>query len=406
MGTFVYEAVEPSGRTVRGSIEAENQQSVLSKLQELRYHIVSVDEKRASALKLLSGGGRRMGKVKLAALVVFSRQFATMIDAGINILKCLDILEQQIKDPVLKTVVGEARKDVVGGSSLTEALAKHPRVFTKLFVSMVRAAEVGGILDQILDRLATFLEKEQEITGRIKGAMVYPCVVMVFAVLMVIAMFLFVLPTFKEIFADFDSELPKITSMMFAISTFMRNCWYVLLAMPFGTFFAFKTYYGTDKGRWNLDKLKLKIPVIGELVQKMAISRFSRTLGTLVNSGVPVLRALEIVSETAGNVVIAKAVTDARACVREGQKISAPLEASGMFPPMVTQMIDVGEETGRMSDMLIKVATFYDNEVDVAVKALTSLIEPALIIFLGAIVGFIVASIMVPMFTMINQINK
>jgi type IV pilus assembly protein PilC len=194
--------------------------------------------------------------------------------------------------------------------------------------------------------------------------------------------------------------------MMFAISTFMRNCWYMLLATPIATFFGFKYYYSTEKGRWNLDKLKLKIPVIGELVQKMAISRFSRTLGTLVNSGVPVLRALEIVSETAGNVVIAKAVTDARACVREGQKISAPLEASGMFPPMVTQMIDVGEETGRMSDMLIKVATFYDNEVDVAVKALTSLIEPFLIIFLGGIVGFIVASIMVPMFTMINQINK
>src|SRR5438034_3770766 len=240
----------------------------------------------------------------------------------------------------------------------------------------------------------------------IKVAMIYPCLVLVFAIGMVFAMMVFVLPTFKDIFADFGGKLPAITSMMFALSTFMRNFWYLVIAMPFGIVAAFKYYYTLDSGRWNLDRLKLKLPIIGELVQKMAISRFSRTLGTLVNSGVPMLRSLEIVSETAGNVVLAKAVTDARNCVREGQKISQPLEASGMFPPMVTQMIDIGEETGRMSDMLIKVASFYDQEVEIAVKALTSLIEPALIIFLGGIVGFIVASIMVPMFTMINQINK
>jgi len=271
---------------------------------------------------------------------------------------------------------------------------------------MIKAAEIGGILDQILDRLATFLEREQEITGRIKGAMVYPTCVLVFAVLMVVAIFLFVLPTFKEIFADFHSTLPVITQLMFGISTFMRDFWYIIGAIPFAVFFFFKWYYGTETGHWNLDKVKLRLPVIGELVQKMAISRFARTLGTLVNSGVPVLRALEIVGETAGNVVLCKAVSDARSCVREGQKISAPLEASKLFPPMVTQMIDIGEETGRMSDMLVKVAVFYDNEVEVAVKALTSLIEPALIIVLGGIVGFIVASIMVPMFTMINQINN
>jgi type IV pilus assembly protein PilC len=404
MGTFTYEAVEPTGRTIRGKIDADNQQAVLTKLQALNYHVVEVSEKRGASLPVLKPN--KMGKVKLNSLVIFSRQFATMIDAGINILKCLDILECQMKDPVLKMVVGECRKDVVGGASLTEALQKHPRVFSKLFVSMIRAAEVGGILDKILDRLATFLEKEQEITGRIKGAMVYPCVVLVFAILMVIAMFMFVLPTFKEIFNEFDSDLPAITQILFTISDLMRKLWFLVFASPFAIFFTFKWYNGTDKGRWNLDKLKLRLPVVGELVQKMAISRFSRTLGTLVNSGVPVLKALEIVSETAGNVVIAKAVTDARNCVREGQKISAPLEQSGQFPPMVTQMIDIGEETGRMSDMLIKIATFYDQEVDVAVKALTSLIEPFLIIFLGGIVGFIVASIMVPMFTMINEINK
>jgi type IV pilus assembly protein PilC len=404
MPTFTYRAVESGGRTVRGQIEGDSQQAVLAKLRERNVQILDIAEQKAGALGMLRMN--RVGKVKLNALVVFSRQFATMIDAGINVLKCLDILENQTKDPVLKTVIGECRRDVVGGSSLTEAVQKHPRVFSKLYCSMIKAAEIGGILDQILDRLATFLEREQEIIGKIKGAMVYPCVVLVFAVLMVFAMMMFVLPTFKDIFADFGGKLPAITAMMFGISTFMRRFWYLIMAMPFGIVAAFKYYYSLESGRWNLDLLKLKIPVVGELVQKMSISRFSRTLGTLVNSGVPMLRALEIVSETAGNVVIAKAVTDARNCVREGQKISQPLENSGMFPPMVTQMIDVGEETGRMSDMLIKVATFYDNEVEVAVKALTSLIEPALIIFLGGIVGFIVASIMVPMFTMINEINK
>jgi type IV pilus assembly protein PilC len=404
MGTFVYTAVESSGKTVRGRMEAENQQTVLAKLRERNIQVLDVTEAKTGGLAAFKMN--RVGKVKLGSLVVFSRQFATMIDSGINVLKCLDILENQTKDPVLKTIIGDARRDVVGGASLTEAVQKHPRVFSKLYVSMIKAAEIGGILDQILDRLATFLEREQEITSKIKGAMVYPCVVMVFAVCMVFALMMFVLPTFKDIFADFGGKLPLITSLMFGVSGFMRTFWYVVVLTPVAIVWAFKYYYTLESGRWNLDRLKLRIPVTGELVQKMAISRFSRTLGTLVNSGVPMLRALEIVSETAGNVVIAKAVTDARNSVREGQKISQPLEASGMFPPMVTQMIDIGEETGRMSDMLIKVATFYDQEVEIAVKALTSLIEPMLIIFLGGIVGFIVASIMVPMFTMINEINK
>jgi type IV pilus assembly protein PilC len=405
MPTFTYKAIEAGGKTVKGRLEGESQQAVLTKLRERNVQVVDVTESKSGAVLALLKMNR-VGRVKLAALVVFSRQFATMIDAGINVLKCLDILENQTKDPVLKTVICDCRRDVVGGSSLTEAVNKHPRVFSKLYVSMIKAAEIGGILDQILDRLATFLEREQEIIGKIKGAMVYPCVVLVFAICMVFAMMIFVLPTFKDIFADFGGELPAITSMMFSISTFMRTFWYIVLAMPVVFVSGLKYYNTTDSGRWNIDKFKLKIPVVGELIQKMAISRFARTLGTLVNSGVPMLRALEIVAETAGNVIIAKAVTDARNCVREGQKISAPLEASGMFPPMVTQMIDVGEETGRMSDMLIKVANFYDQEVEIAVKALTSLIEPALIVFLGGIVGFIVASIMVPMFTMINEINK
>ncbi|MCC2669904.1 MAG: type secretion system family protein [Armatimonadetes bacterium] len=404
MPVYSYEAVEPNGRVIKGSLDAENASIVLAKLQTLNYTVVDVTESRGGAKA--ASAGRPGGRVKLNSLVVFSRQFATMVNAGINILKCLDILEAQTKDPALRPVIIEVRKDVVGGASLTDALAKHPNCFSKLFVSMVKAAEAGGILDLILDRLATFLEKEQEIIGRIKGAMVYPVCVLVFAILMVIAMFIFVLPTFKDIFAGSGAELPLITRMLFFISDTIRAFWYLLPTIPMGLYFGTKQYNKTEQGRWNLDKIKLRIPVIGELVQKMAISRFSRTLGTLVNSGVPVLRALEIVAETAGNVVIARAVDQARASVREGQRISAPLAASGMFPQMVTQMMDIGEETGRMSEMLIKIATFYDNEVDVAVKALTSLIEPLLIIFLGGIVGFIVGSIMVPMFTLINVISK
>lgn len=407
MPQFSYEAVEPSGRTVKGSIEAESATMVMGKLQALNYTVIDV-----GALKQTSGSKGSLfskgagGKVKLGALVVFSRQFATMVNAGINILKCLDILEAQCKDPVLKPVIGELRRDVVAGLSLTDALSKHPKVFSRLFVSMVRAAEVGGILDTILDRLATFLEKEQEVIGRIKGAMVYPVCVLIFALGMVMAMLAFVLPVFKEIFNASQGELPLITKLLFVISDAIRGYWFLIPGIPAALFFGTRWYYGTPQGHWNIDKIKLRIPIVGDLIQKMAISRFSRTLGTLVNSGVPVLKALEIVAETAGNVVISKAVDDARASVREGQRISHPLAASGLFPQMVTQMMDIGEETGRMSDMLVKVATFYDNEVEVTVKALTSLIEPLLIIFLGGIVGFIVGSIMIPMFTMIQVIQN
>lgn len=403
MPQFAYEAVEPGGRVIRGSLEAESAALVLGKLQELNYTVVDVKESRGTKKGLFSGAG---GKVKLGALVVFSRQFATMVNAGINILKCLDILEAQTKDPALKPVITEVRKDVVGGASLTDALMKHPQVFSKLYISMVRAAEIGGILDQILDRLSTFLEKEQEVIGRIKGAMVYPVCVLIFAILMVIAMFIFVLPTFKSIFDDAGAELPLITQMLFWLSDMLRAFWFLIPTIPLGIFFGFKAYNKTEQGRYNLDKAKLRVPVIGDLVQKMAISRFSRTFGTLVNSGVPVLKALEIVAETAGNTVISRAVDEARQSVREGQRISRPLAQSGLFPQMVTQMMDIGEETGRMSEMLVKVATFYDNEVEVAVKALTSLIEPALIIVLGGVVGFIVGSIMVPMFSLINAIQQ
>ncbi|MEN6520125.1 MAG: type II secretion system F family protein [Armatimonadota bacterium] len=401
MSTFAYTAIDGTGRMVRGKMDAETEQSVLNKLHEQNLHIVSVSRQREGK-KMPTVGNK---KVKLKSMVVFSRQFATMIDAGIAVVRCLDILEGQTKDDALKPAIGQCKRDVKAGLSLTDAFSKHPNVFSRLYINMVRAAETGGILDQILDRLSTFLEKEDEVRSKIKSAMIYPVMVLVFAVLMILALFMFVLPKFKEIFVSMNVKMPFITQMLFDGSTFLRTYWYVLLILVVGSYIGYKSYSKTEQGRFQIDKLKLKVPAIGELVQKMAISRFSRTFATLIASGVPMMRSLEIVGETSGNVVIAQAVENARTAIREGQKISTPLAQSGLFPNMVTHMIDIGEETGRLSDMLLKVSDFYDQEVEGAVKALTSLIEPCLIVVMGGIVGFIAVSIMAPIFKLVSSIG-
>jgi len=403
MSTFVYTAVDPGGKTIKGKIEADSEQLVLSKLHEQKCHVVSVSEEHGRTAKVSSGAAK--GKVKLQGLVVFSRQFATMIDAGVPVVRCLDILEGQTKDPVLKSVIGRCKQDVKSGMSLTDAFNKHPNVFSRLYVNMVKAAETGGILDKILDRLSGFLENEQEVRGKIKSAMIYPVMVLIFAVFIVIALFMFVLPKFKEIFLSMDVEMPVATRALFAMSDFAKAHWYLLPILGIGGVVAFKWYGRTESGAFQIDKLKLKFPVIGELVQKMAISRFSRTFATLIASGVPMMRSLEIVGETSGNRVISSAIEQARDSIREGQKISTPLSDSGLFPGMVTHMIDIGEETGRLSEMLTKVSDFYDDEVDNAVKALTSMIEPCLIVLMGGLVGFIAISIMAPIFKLISSIN-
>jgi len=404
MSTFVYTALDPSGKTIKGKVEAENEQLLLSKLHEQRYHVLSVSQTRVRGAKVTVS--KTSGKkVKLNAMVIFSRQLATMIDAGIAIVRCLDILEGQTKEPALRAVIAQCKKDVKGGLSLTDAFSKHPNVFSRLYVNMVKAAEAGGILDKILERLSVFLEKEQEIRGKIKSAMIYPILVLVFATIMVIVMFIVVLPRFKEIFESMNVEMPPATKALFAMSDFLTGYWYILLGMIIAGFFGYRWYSSTEKGAWQIDMLKLKAPVIGVLVQKMAISRFSRTFATLIASGVPIMRSLEIVCETAGNKVIARAIDNARNAIREGQKISAPLLQSGMFPAMVTHMIDVGEETGRLSEMLAKVSDFYDQEVDNAVKGLTSMIEPCLIVVMGGLVGFIAISIMAPIFKLISSVS-
>ena len=397
--TYAYTGVDSTGKPVKGKIEAENQQLVLARLHEQGYHVTGVTEQRKFSLST------RSKKVRLDILVVFSRQLATMINAGISIVKCLDILGNQLKDPVLKPVVNQTMRDVKNGISLTDALAKHGSVFSKLYVNMIRAAELSGTLDEILDRLAGFLEYEMEVRTKIKSAMMYPIIVLIFSCCMVFVLMTFVLPKFKEIFDSMNVEMPIYTKLLFDASDLFKHFWYVPVILVVGVLVFVKQTGKTKKGRYQIDYLKLKVPIVGDIIQKMAISRFSRTFGTLVSSGVPMMRALEIVGETAGNAVIAKGVQTARESVREGQKISAPLEGTGLFPTMVTHMIDVGEETGRLSDMLVKVSEFYEKEVDAAVKGLTSLIEPMLIVFMGVVVGFIAISVMGPIFKLVSSVQ-
>jgi len=403
VATFVYEAVDPSGRIVKNKVEADNEQVVLAKLREQQFHVVSLNEAKGG-LKMRMAGGKAQ-KIKLQTLVVFSRQFATMIDAGIPIIKCLDILEGQTKEDSMKAVISATRKDVKGGLSLTDAIAKHPNAFSKLYINMIRAAEIGGILDVILDRLAGFLEKEMEIRGKIKSAMMYPIIVLNFAGVMVLALFMFVLPRFKEIFLSMNVEMPVVTLALFATGDWLQSYWWVVLIMGVAGFIGFKQYDKTARGHYNIDKLKLRVPIFGDLSLKMSIARFCRTFGTLIASGVPMMRSLEIIGETSGNAVLAESIVNARTSIREGAKISHPLAASGLFPSMVTHMIDVGEETGRLSEMLCKVADFYDDEVDSLVKGLTSLIEPMLIVFMGVLVGFIAISVMSPIFKLVSSIH-
>lgn len=403
MPLFGYEAVDNKGRTLKGAMEADSEQLVLAKLHEQGLHVVRIAQQREKT-KLFSGLSKAK-KPKLQAMVVFTRQFATMIDAGIPILRCLDILHTQTRDAALKNALDSVRKDVKSGMALNEAMEKHPLVFSDLFVNMIRAAEVAGILDQILDRLATFLEKDLEVRQKIKSAMMYPVMVLVFSFLVLVAIFMFVLPRFKEIFASMNVEMPAMTQFLFSASDFMIGYWWALAGLAIGVVFAVKAYVRKPKGKYHYDWLKLRFPIFGELVLKLAVARFARTLGVLVSSGVPLMRTLEIVGQTSGNQVLAHAIEGTRQSIREGQPLSAPFAATGLFPTMVIHMMDIGEESGRLSEMMVKIADFYEQEVDATIKGLTSMIEPLLIVFLGGVVGFIAISIMMPMFKLISAIQ-
>jgi type IV pilus assembly protein PilC len=399
MPTFAYTAVDLTGKQIRSTIHGESEGLVLARLRDQSLICTEIKEAKAAS----SSFGPAKAKAK--SLVVFSRQFATMIDAGIPILRCIEVLSASMKDVALKQALEVVANDVKGGIALHEAMSKHPKVFNRLYVNMVKAAELGGILDQILDRLATFLEYEAEVKGKIKSAMMYPVLVLIFSQIMLFALFTFVLPKFKEIFNGMNVELPPVTAALFAMGDFMSHFWMLIIAAMVGTYFGLKHYVKTPVGRQQKDALILRIPIVGELVLKMSVARFSRTFGTLLTSGVPMMRSLEIVGETMGNVLLVQAIENARNGIREGNKLSTPLAQSTLFPTMVTTMIDIGEESGRLPDMLVKVGDFYDSEVESTVKGLTSMIEPLLIMFLGSVVGFIAISIMTPIFKLVNAVK-
>ena len=395
--------MDASGRTVTGTLEADSFELVRAKLSDLSYHVLSIRQARGGSS--FKDALNNMQRVKLRDLVMFSRQFATMIDAGLSVVKCLDILQKQTRNPKMKEVIGEVKRDVAGGLGLTEALQKHPRIFSPLYVNMIRSAEAGGILDIVLDRLSGFLEKEQETRNKIKSAMTYPAVVFTFAMLMLIGLLFFVLPKFKGIFETMGLQLPLTTKLLLNSSTYLKSYWYIALVFMVGSAVVVKMLSRTDKGKYAIDNAKLRVPIFGDLILKTCVSRFARTFGTLISSGVPVLRALEIVSETAGNRVVSEVVTRARHSIKEGEKISTPLFGSRIFPVMVTQMIAIGEETGRLDQMLTKVSNFYDDEVDNTLKSLTSLIEPLMIVGLGLIVGFIAVSVISPIYSLVGSIG-
>ena len=404
MSTYRYSAMDPNGRTVTGTLEADSFELVRAKLSDLSYHVLSIKQaKNAGGFKDAFNNMQRVG---LRDLVVFSRQFATMIDAGLSVVKCLDILQKQTRNPKMKEVIGEVKRDVAGVMSLTEAIQKHPRIFSPLYVNMMRSAEAGGILDQVLNRLSGFLEKEQETRNKIKSAMMYPTVVFCFATLMLLGLLFFVLPKFKGIFETMGLDLPLTTKVMLNSSMYMKNYWYIYLVVIAGSVVLFKVFGRTERGKYAIDAAKLRVPIFGDLLLKTAVSRFARTFGTLITSGVPVLRALDIVSETAGNRVISDVVVRARQSIKEGEKISTPLFGSKIFPVMVTQMIAIGEETGRLDQMLDKVSNFYDDEVDNTLKGLTSLIEPLMIVGLGLIVGFIAVSVISPIYSLVGSLGS
>jgi type IV pilus assembly protein PilC len=396
------------GRTLAGEIQTgeltlDSQDEALTALRKRRIIISSVREKKAEvkfALPKLGGG------VTTRDLAIFTRQFATMINAGLPLVQCLDILTKQTEKEGFRHTIGTVMHDVEAGTTLAEALGKkeHSKVFDELFVNMVEAGEAGGILDNILQRLATYIEKAEALKRKIKGAMVYPAVVLSVAVLATSFMLIFIIPTFARMFSGFGAELPLPTKIVMGLSSFLRSYWWALVGGMIGAVVFIQRYYLTEKGRIQIDTLLLKIPVLGDVLRKGAVARFTRTLSTLISSGVPILNGLDITARTSGNRVIENAIMAARVSIREGETISAPLRQSAVFPPMVVQMISVGEETGALDDMLTRIADFYDDEVDTAVDSLTSLIEPIMIVIMGTIVGGMVIAMYLPMFKLINVV--
>ncbi|MDO8603395.1 MAG: type II secretion system F family protein [Candidatus Omnitrophota bacterium] len=392
MPTFKYTAKEINGKTISGVMEYSDKALLIEALRKKDLIIISIEEvaKRRPA----SPGG----SVKLEEIVIFSRQLATMVDSGIPLVQALDILCEQIEKPAFRAILAKIKDDIETGSSLSDAFARHPAVFSTLYVNMVRAGESSGALDDILDRLAAYLEKASMLQRKVKSSLVYPTVVITMAMLITLVMLLKVIPTFKGIFAMLGGQLPFPTRVLIFVSDTIRGMFIYVVSGVAIAVFALKKYMKTRQGRENFDKMLLYMPILGPLFRKVAVAKFTRTLATLVKSGVPILVSLEIVGKTAGNTVIEKAVESVRTGIKEGENIADPLAKSGAFPPMVVRMIKVGEQTGKLEKMLTKIADFYEDQVDAAVSGLTSLIEPLIIGFLGIVIGGIVIAMFLPVF--------
>ncbi len=403
MATYVYTARDISGRVITGAIEGDSEQAVVGRLKENGYFITSLRRqmRRIHVEDLL----HRLGGVRLKDLAVFTRQMATMINAGLTITMCLSILEAQSGNKRLVEIITLLRQDVEGGLPLSDALAKHPDEFSSLYVNMVRAGETGGVLDEVLTRLAALLEKELALRQKVRAAMVYPTVIASAAILIVSFIVFFILPKFAALFLDLDIALPGPTRFLIWVTQTLHRFWYIFLLGFVSGIFGLRSYIQTAKGRAWFDRFKLRMPLFGPINRNVVMTRFSRTLGTLTNSGVPILQALDVVAKAVDNVVVSQAVSAVRASIREGETIAGPLQASGIFPPMVVQMVSVGERTGALDTMLAKVADFYDTEVEYAVAGLTSILEPALIMVLGGIVGFIVIAFYLPLFNLVGAIK-
>jgi type IV pilus assembly protein PilC len=399
MPTFAYTFRDASGNVRSGTSEAESAETLRRRLQEQGFTVTEVRQVRAHR----PGGG--WGRVKLSDLAIFCRQFSTMQDAGVSIVRSLDVLAQQTQSPKLRRIIMDIQAEVEAGQTLSKAMSKYPNVFSNLFIGLIRAGEVGGVLEESLQRLAAFLEADVALRRKVRAAMTYPTIVVIAALAIVIGLVTFILPRFFDVFRDLNiKEFPVMTQMLMDFSNFLTSRWYVMIAIVALVVMAFRTFVRTRIGRRLYDRLKLKLPVFGPLNHKIALARFSRTLSTLLSSGVPILQALETVAGTVANEIIAEAVMEARARIREGDRIGPPLEKSGMFPPMVVHMISIGEESGALDQMLSKVADFYESEVESTLQSLTSAIEPVLIVLLGGMVGFIVISLLLPLITAVQSL--
>src|SRR5687767_5970360 len=396
MAAFMYTASDWSSDVCSSDLEATSREEAISQLRKQRLNVIKIDEQQKR---------KKPGKVSMRDIVIFTRQFSTMINSGLPLVQAMGILAEQSENPSLRDITKQVVFDVESGNTVADALRKHPTAFTDLYVNMVAAGEAGGILDTILMRLAVFMEKNDALIRKVKGAMIYPGVIMTVAAGAIIVLLVFVIPTFQRMFAEVGIPLPLPTRIVIGMSQLLQSYWWAIGGAVIGLFYIVKQYYATQDGKLVIDRLMLKAPVLGDVLRKSAVSRFTRTLGTLIGSGVSILEGLEITAKTAGNRVIQDAIMASRASIAGGDTIAQPLQKSKVFPPMVISMIAVGEQTGGLDEMLSKIADFYDEEVDAAVSNLLSLLEPIMIVFLGVVVGGMVVAMYLPIFDMINAVQ-